>query len=203
MYIIQIEYDGCKCWIAPWKNGDPPRTTVKENAQRFKTEKTAEKRIAEVKRSHPLRKIEYKVISMETISAAYIRSIRAALADKGLMEQKESLVYQYTNERTTHISEMSQGEALELLAKLNEGDKPEDQRAKMIRLCYSLGYQMQLVGEDGKIDKPRFDALIQRLSPQHKDIGSHSYEELKMLCTVFRKYYNEWLKSPKHEETKT
>jgi hypothetical protein len=135
----------------------------------------------------------------------YIRSIRAALADKGLEEQKESLVHQYTDGRTTHVSDMSTAEALALLAELNKGKSQEDGRKKMIRLCYSLGYQIGMVDAAGKLDKTRFNALIERLSPQHKALGDHNYEEMKMLCTLFRKYYNERLKNKEYhnEEVQT
>ena len=131
----------------------------------------------------------------------YVRSIRAALADKGLDEMKESLVAQYTKNRTTHITEMSTHEALALLAKLNESSSQADQRSKMIRLVYSLCYKLGLVDESGELDKKRMAGLVERLSPWHKGLQAHNFEELKTLCTVFRKYYREETKNkPEHEE---
>lgn len=39
MYIVKLEN---KCWVAPW-DGDPGRTVVEKNAEKFKTKKAAEK----------------------------------------------------------------------------------------------------------------------------------------------------------------
>lgn len=129
------------------------------------------------------------------VEKKYIRSIRAAIADGGMEEHKESLVHQYTNGRTVHISEMTTQEALQLIAKLNEGKiKPEDKRKKMIRLCYSIAYQCELVDDRGELDKKRFSALVERLSPWNKGLQEHDYEEMKILCSIMRKFHHEHTK---------
>lgn len=190
MFIIQINDQ--ECWVADYGFGDPPRTVVRENAQVFRTEAAAQKRITQVKKTHRPDTVDYKILPAVCLDKRYIRSIRAAIADKGLNEQKESLVHQYTNKRTTHISEMTTHEALQLLAKLNEGQvKTEDTRKKMIRLCYSIGYQLKLTDDAGELDKARFDGLIKRLSPQHKSIQEHNYDEMVTLCSIMRKYLRE------------
>ena len=130
----------------------------------------------------------------------YIRSVQAAIHDGGLKEHKASLVLQYTDNRTTHVSEMTKKEAQALLAKLNEGKtKPEDKRKKMIRLCYSLGYQCGLLDDNGELDKKRLFGLIKRLSPYEKGLFEHDFEEMKILCSVFKKYHLDY--SKKKEKT--
>jgi hypothetical protein len=44
-WIVQLCFD---CWLAPW-DGDPGRTTLLENAQRFKSRKMAEQALAKAR----------------------------------------------------------------------------------------------------------------------------------------------------------
>lgn len=60
MYVIEI-LNTEKCWVASWKDGDPPRTTVFMNAQTFYNKKDAEKRITEIKKTHPFKQYFYKI----------------------------------------------------------------------------------------------------------------------------------------------
>ena len=60
MYIIEIVNSSKPCWIASWE-GDPPRTTVLNNAQIFKSIKNAQERIKECKEMHPFKPMVYKV----------------------------------------------------------------------------------------------------------------------------------------------
>lgn len=48
-YIVQLEPG---CWIAPW-SGDPGRTAMRENAQRFATPAAAKRALALARRYHP------------------------------------------------------------------------------------------------------------------------------------------------------
>jgi hypothetical protein len=63
MYAIEISSGSEPMWVAAWE-GDPPRTLKLENAQTFKSEKKALKRIEEVRTTHPFRVVEYKVVKV-------------------------------------------------------------------------------------------------------------------------------------------
>ena len=100
---------------------------------------------------------------------------------------------------------MKKNEALGLIGYLN-GDpkKKEDKRGKMIKFVYSLAYQMNMtiVGEEEtKVDTKRLDALVKSLSPQKKGLQEHTYDELRILVTVFNKYYKEGLNKEGFYET--
>ena len=123
----------------------------------------------------------------------YIQAIYAGLSNQGLRSEKESLVSQYTDSRTTSVREMKKHEALDLISFLN-GDKKDnrDKRGKMIRYIYSVAYNMNMTKEvEGKVkvDTERLEALTKRLSPQKKGLQAHSYKELP----IFNKYYKEGL----------
>lgn len=131
------------------------------------------------------------------LASKYISSVYAALAAKGLQakEDKEMMVSQFTENRTTSVREMKTAEAMALINKLN-GDKKDinDKRSKMIRTVYSYGHSLnitKIVGTETKVDTERLDALTIRLSPQKKPLQKHTYDELTILVTIFAKYYKE------------
>lgn len=131
------------------------------------------------------------------LEAKYISSIYAALAANGLSskEDKEEIVSQFTEGRTTSVREMQVSEVMNLLHKFN-GDKKNvnDKRSKMIRTIYSYAYSLDItktVGDKTKVDTERLDALVKRLSPQKKGLQAHTYDELIVLVTIVQKYYKE------------
>lgn len=123
----------------------------------------------------------------------YISAIYAGLNAKGLQGQKEELVSSYTDERTTSTREMKKSEAIKLIAYLNIGsESKKDNRAKMFKKIYALAHEMNItksIKGKTKVDTKRLDALTKHLSPQNKGLQKHSYDELKTLVTLFKKYY--------------
>ena len=48
-YIVQLEFE---CWLASWE-GDPGRTTVLENAKRFRSRSAATKALNDARKYRP------------------------------------------------------------------------------------------------------------------------------------------------------
>lgn len=61
IYIIEIINRKEKCWVAPWEEGDPPRTLVKRNAQVFRTIDEAKERLLQIIPTHPFRTMTYLI----------------------------------------------------------------------------------------------------------------------------------------------
>ena len=61
-YVIRIFNSQNPCWVRDGEYGDPPRTIVFANAQKFSSKNQAEDRILEVKKSHPLKTMNYGII---------------------------------------------------------------------------------------------------------------------------------------------
>ena len=61
MYLIKITSYSEPCFVADLEDGDPPRTLLVGSAQRFDTKEEASRRIAEVKKSHPLKTHTYSI----------------------------------------------------------------------------------------------------------------------------------------------
>lgn len=49
------------CWLAPWE-GDPGRTIVEDNAQRYKTEGAAKAALTRARKRHTFRKIKGQAV---------------------------------------------------------------------------------------------------------------------------------------------
>lgn len=60
MYTIRI-LNSEPCWVSEEEQGDPPRTLLINNAQTFKSKKEAWKRIVNILKTHPLKKMSYKI----------------------------------------------------------------------------------------------------------------------------------------------
>lgn len=61
MYVIEILNSKNKSWVASHLDGDPPRTLLIQNAQIFTSVLNANKRLEEVKLTHPYRPMVYKI----------------------------------------------------------------------------------------------------------------------------------------------
>lgn len=132
-------------------------------------------------------------MSETILPAKYIRAIYTVLEKEGLKEEKEVLVQQYTDYRTTSVRQMTEEEARALLGALAP---VEQDRGKMIRKVYSYAYRLnmtKMVQGQEKVDLSRLNALVERLSPQHKQLHEHTYSELVILVSLVGKYYYEQL----------
>lgn len=128
----------------------------------------------------------------------YISAIYIKLKKLGLEEEKEQLVSDFTNGRTTSVRNMMVKEAQDLLKGLTTpSDKANaEKRVKMINTIYSLAYQMnitRLINSEVKVDTTRLNELIKALSPQKKGLQAHKMEELTVLVTIVKKYYKQGL----------
>ena len=94
-----------------------------------------------------------------------VKQIYALLDDLKLKEQKPEMVASITGERTTHVSEMRNGEGNLLIRRLQDMqmDKILPMRKKLIHLLCVYG----MTDDDGKGDLERMDAFI-------KSIGSRN-----------------------------
>lgn len=61
MFVIRILNSNKPCWITDDDVGDPPRTLLLENAQRFDRVLDAEDRILAVRKTHPFRSVSYEI----------------------------------------------------------------------------------------------------------------------------------------------
>lgn len=116
-------------------------------------------------------------------------------------EQKEELVYQYTNGRTTSSSKMLIDECQMLINHLNsikrgmtpKPDKwketPENvMRRKILAICHELQWT-----KDGKVDLKRLDEWLKKTGVHHKKLNDLTLQELPAQITqleqVLKSFY--------------
>ncbi|MGQ0738376.1 MAG: hypothetical protein ACT4OJ_04885 [Bacteroidota bacterium] len=142
---------------------------------------------------------------MKDITKPQIAGIHTALRVRKMHEQKNSLVYQYTNGRTESVAAMTFTEAHELLKMLNnQKTEKKEPREKMIRSIIAMAREMgvitrkQVVTENGlewKSDYSQFNHwLLTKSSAKKKTLNLCSYGELNTLVTQYKAIYQSWLK---------
>jgi hypothetical protein len=140
---------------------------------------------------------------MKTIIKPYTTRIRAALAARGLLHEKETLVLAFTDGRTEHISQMDYSEAERLLQYINYLNKPasatpqnnpaaDRMRKKILAHCHQMGWyvrneQGQLVLKNGKpqLDFGRIDHFCTGRGKFKKPLQRHTPAELRTLLYQF------------------
>lgn len=124
------------------------------------------------------------------MTTAQIKYVRGLLARNGIMDMKEQLVSQYTNGRSTHLSDMTYQETQELINSLNG----ESKRSRMVRKIISMAHEMLWEDENGKADMERINAWCEKYTAKHKPLNQIKTDELPAVVTTFTKVYKSFLK---------
>jgi len=125
-----------------------------------------------------------------------------------LWKQKSNLVLSFTKGRTEHSSEMTEGEAGELIkylqgierqAKASHAQRADDMRKKIISMAHEIGWE---IPGTNKIDIQRIDRWAQKYGYLHKSFNSYTYQELPKLVSQFEQLYYSNLKTIKRNGTR-
>jgi len=124
------------------------------------------------------------------MTTAQIKYVRGLLARNGISEMKEELVSQYTEGRTTHLSDMTYQETQLLINNL----KGDDKRGRMVRKMLSMAHEMLWEDENGKVDMERINAWCKKHTALHKSLDELETDVLPAVVTTFGKVYKSFLK---------
>lgn len=131
--------------------------------------------------------------------------VRMVLRNVGIVEEadKAATIQEWTEGRTTHISELTHQEVNRLVTSY----QGENGRSKMIGKILSLAHEMGWhspsglrpppQGEDNskpKVDMERVNAWCRKYSPEHKDLDKIPTHQLGKVVTIFQKVYMDFLK---------
>lgn len=132
-----------------------------------------------------------------------IITIRTLLAKAGLAEKedKEALVMQFTNSRTSSISSMESKEALVMILHLKTSlgqvkykpasDRCQPMKNKIISMAHEMGWR---IPGSTKIDMEKLNNWCEKRGMYHKKLDKHTYEELPALVTQFEAVYRSFLR---------
>jgi len=129
------------------------------------------------------------------------------------MSEKDMLVYQYTNGRTQHSSEMHMHECQSLInflsakqgaqqvtvagrsAGKNDVFKRDRMRKKILSICHELNWETP----EGAVDFPRLEKYLEKYGYKHKtNLNSYTTEELPTLVTQFENMLRTQLRSKRN-----
>lgn len=125
------------------------------------------------------------------IKTQYIRRVHAALAAKGMMDDKMDLVKQFTNGRATSTKDMRVGELHSLIDHLNGKESPSAAGDKMRKHIISMAHQMGWELPNGRADMPRIDAWCVKYGKYHRPLNEHNNAELQEIVTQFNIAYQQ------------
>lgn len=143
---------------------------------------------------------------MNDISKNQIAAIYTALRSRGLYEQKNELVLQFSDGRTESVSCLTFSEAQQLIKSLNTERKPTPQpNDKMIRSIIAMAREMGIITRrqyaepDGSMkEKSDYSAfnkwLLESSCVKKSNLNKCSYEELNKLVSQYKAIYMDWLK---------
>ena len=125
------------------------------------------------------------------MTPSQIKYVRGLLARHGLTDQKEEIVMEYTDGRTSSLSAMTYRETKALIAALEGGTKPRDAQVnKILSMAHEMGWELQ----NGKADLQRIDRWCIKYTDQHKPLSEIEDKDLPKVVTIFQKVYMSFLK---------
>lgn len=137
------------------------------------------------------------------ITKPQITIIHVLLAKRGLKEEKAGIVLTYTNDRSSHVSEMSKKEAATLIQHLsgeskfnNSVDRGEKQRRYIIAMARQMGWTTT----DGRADMVKINSWIAKYghlnsTGKNTTLNSYKAEHLTKLVSQFQQVLKSNLKA--------
>lgn len=109
-------------------------------------------------------------------------------------DTKEELIYMHSDGRTTHISELSKQEAIQVIKSLTSGANiPETPASKMRRKILSMAHELHWETRNGKVDLSRVNGWCVQYGGG-KSLDAYTVTELPTLVSQFESMYLKHLK---------
>jgi len=143
---------------------------------------------------------------MEPITTAQIRALQAIIARRGLFNLKDDMILEASNQRTTHISQLSRDEARSLIGALNTNtlaitaDAASVQKmcSKIIAIAHKLEWIKKVAVVEGdkvkeKNDYSILDKWMKESSYLKKELRKYTLSELPKLVAQVESIYKYYL----------
>lgn len=128
------------------------------------------------------------------MSPAQVRLCRGLLSKAGLSKYKEDIVYDYSNGRTEHLTEMDYNETMALVKYLQSVSGDDNPADRMRRKILSMAHEMHWEHKGGRIDMGRVNNWCVLFSGKKKPLNAFKLSELPALVTQFEIVYRDFLK---------
>lgn len=110
------------------------------------------------------------------------------ISNNGLREMKDDLVLQYSEGRTSHVSELSQSEFQALIKTLQSSDPTVRMRRKLFAIAYSLGWLVKDADEaERKVNTAALNLFFKHKGVVKKEVGKMNRAELARAISQLEK----------------
>lgn len=124
-----------------------------------------------------------------------IKLCRTLLSKAGLAQYKEDLVLTFTDERTSHLGDMTYDETMVFVKHLRQvSGQFENPKEKMQKKILAMAHEMHWELPGGKVNMERVNNWCVRYSGKNKPLNEFKYSELPTLVTQFESVYRAFLK---------
>jgi hypothetical protein len=138
---------------------------------------------------------------MNRLTTSQIKCCKALINKLHLQAQKDNLVLGFSNQRTSHVTELTSSECNAFIAWLKSQDtdeqKAEKMRRKIIAIARSMGWQKNEVQPNGSIvqkaDMQRIDEFCKSKGYLHKKLNQYLYNQLPTLVSQFEAVQKSYL----------
>jgi hypothetical protein len=131
---------------------------------------------------------------MELINGEQLKAIHTLLGKAGLKDEKDSIIYSFTEGRTTSSKKMMRVEAKNLITHLKSQDPAtkaaEKMRNKIISLAHEMGWR---IPNTDKIDIAHINNWCLTRGHVKKKLDDYTSKELTVIVTQFEQVYKAYL----------
>ncbi len=127
---------------------------------------------------------------MAQITKQQIKAVRSMISNLGLNDEKDSIIEEATNNRTTSTKEMSFTEGKLLIGNLKKHCAPraeDEAKRKMQNKILAIAHDLDWELSSGRVDMARLNGWCKSRSRLKKGFRSHTVKELPGLITQFEK----------------
>lgn len=115
---------------------------------------------------------------MKYANVAQIQKLHVLLNKLGIIDEKQQIVYNTTEGRTTSSKELSFDEARQLIMSLSEYDPKERIKSLVFSLAYKAGIIYGSTDTDKKINTAKLNLFIREKGTIKKNLNEMDYSEL-------------------------
>jgi hypothetical protein len=131
------------------------------------------------------------------ITTAQIKKIHVLLQQKGLMEEKKTILYSYSSHRTESTKELTCYEAKRLISFLmDETVEIQIKWKNTYRAIYSLAWKMGIIygntDDDYQMNKAKLNMFCRQRGTIKKNLSDMNYEELNQTHRQFEAMYKKY-----------
>lgn len=137
------------------------------------------------------------------VTTAQIKKIHVLLQQKGLMEEKETMMYSISDGRTQSTKELTCNEAKQLISILLGDDKDREKQMSIFAAIYGLAWKMDIIygttDDDYQMNIAKLNMFCRQRGTVKKNLTEQNLIEIKKTHRQFEAMYKKFKEAEKKE----